>query len=155
MDTNRREFLLQFSSSTACLLCSGMIGTMLNACNEADNSITSPSIPLISGEPVITLASESGLNDVGGAVKKRFSAVNGGGTIIVVRVSSTSFAAFGAQCTHQGSEINLPVSGIMTCPNHGSKFNATNGNVVQGPAASPLSKLKATYDSTQNSVTIG
>ncbi len=55
-------------------------------------------------------------------------------------------------CTHQGCDIatqgNVSASGIQ-CGCHGSAFDV-DGNVVHGPAASPLDHLAVTADSAGN-----
>lgn len=154
INVQRREFLTTLAHGGICVMCAGLSGTLVSSCTNPEDASTQSSVPLTPGDPVIDLAAESSLQSIGGAVKKRYSAINSGRTIIVVRISSSGFAAFAAQCTHQGSEINLPISGTMTCPNHGSKFNASTGGVVQGPAASSLPHFTAVFDSGKNTVTI-
>lgn len=56
----------------------------------------------------------------------------------VVRVVS-------AICTHNGCVVNF-MSGQLTCPCHGSEFNAVTGAVNQGPARSSLRKYVASED---------
>jgi thiosulfate dehydrogenase [quinone] large subunit len=75
--------------------------------------------------------------------------------IVVVRTSTSAFIALSAVCTHQGFEVNLPANGIIVCPGHGSRFNASTGAVVQGPAGTALPKFTATYDVNAQTVTIG
>jgi len=41
-------------------------------------------------------------------------------------------------CTHAGCTVGSVSGGTINCPCHGSRFNITNGSVVNGPAASPL-----------------
>ncbi|MGH3429425.1 MAG: Rieske (2Fe-2S) protein, partial [Terriglobales bacterium] len=48
------------------------------------------------------------------------------------------FHAFDAHCTHQGTIVDPPQKGIMTCPNHGSQFAVADGSVRRGPATAPL-----------------
>ena len=151
IDRERRDFLIMLSWGCACYLSFEPTMLVLNGCTQAEDPVSS--IP-VTDDPVINIAAEAELQSVGGAVKKRISSVNGGSTIIVIRSSSTSFVVFSAQCTHQGTEINLPVSGTMTCPNHGSKFSTADGGVVQGPAVSSLPKFTAAFNSTNNTVTI-
>ena len=151
MDKDRRTFISAVAKGTVCILCTGALFT---ACEDPSEPTTDAAIPLTPGEPVIDLGAETALQSSGGSVKKRFSAVNDGKTIIIYRVNSTSFNAFAAQCTHQGTEIGLPANAVMLCPNHGSKFNANSGAVIQGPAATPLTKFSAVYDSGKNTVTI-
>lgn len=148
LDRKRREFLTTVAHGGVCMLCSGAFASVLTGCNEEDN-------PVAFDEPVIDINKETALQNVGGAVKKRISSVNGGSVIIVVRTGETTFVALSAICTHQGSEVGLPDKDVITCPNHGSRFNATNGSVINGPATSPLPKFTATYDANYNTVTIG
>ena len=151
IDTKRREFLLQLSLGCACSLCLEPSLLFLNGCTQAEDPVSS--IPA-TDNPVISIDAEAALQNVGGAVKKRITTVNSGKTIIIVRSSSTSFIVFRALCTHEGTEINLPVSGTMTCPNHGSKFSTADGRVIQGPAVSSLPAFTATFDAGKNTVTI-
>lgn len=144
----RREFLTTVAHGGVCLLCGTGIGTLLAGCGKEDN-------PVSFDEPVIDINKETALQSVGGAVKKRISSVNGGNVIIVVRTGDAAFVALSAICTHQGSEVGLPDKNVITCPNHGSRFNATTGSVINGPASSPLPKFTATYDAQHNTVTIG
>ncbi|MEW5798406.1 MAG: Rieske 2Fe-2S domain-containing protein [Bacteroidota bacterium] len=148
LNRKRREFLSTVTHGGVCLLCSAGIVSLLTGCKEEDN-------PVSFDEPVIDINKETALQSVGGAVKKRISSVNGGNVIIVVRTGDASFIALSAICTHQGSEVGLPEKNVITCPNHGSRFNATNGSVVNGPATSPLPTFTATYDANKNTVTIG
>lgn len=56
---------------------------------------------------------------------------------IVVRHGDGSLAAFSAVCTHAGCEVEF-ASGVLVCPCHGSRFSASTGAVLQGPAVTPL-----------------
>ncbi len=151
MDYVRREFLLKITHTGACVLCGGALASLLTGCGDEGNPA---SMPPVIDDPVIDLSNEPSLQNVGGAVKKRISVINSGRTILIVRTGDTSFAVFAAQCTHQGFEVDLPANNVIVCQNHGSRFNATTGNVVQGPAAAPLLKFTATYDAGDNTVTI-
>jgi Rieske Fe-S protein len=64
-----------------------------------------------------------------------------GSKLVIVQPTAGDFKAFNASCTHQGTTVGAPQEGIMTCPNHGSKFSATDGSVKQGPAGSPLKQV--------------
>jgi Rieske Fe-S protein len=68
----------------------------------------------------------------------------GGGLILakdaVVLSRTTAGAVHGlsAICTHEGCTVGSVANGVITCPCHGSRFNAFTGAVVNGPATRPL-----------------
>ena len=80
--------------------------------------------------------------------------LNGQG-IAVTRLSTTAVVAVARRCTHQGCTVGLPATslGSMQCPCHGSVFTV-NGDVVNGPAAAPLTTYPATIDTGANEVVI-
>jgi Rieske Fe-S protein len=61
--------------------------------------------------------------------------------IVITQPQAGSFHAFTAVCTHQGCIVGTVSGGTINCPCHGSKFNISNGAVVNGPAASPLAPV--------------
>ena len=61
--------------------------------------------------------------------------------IVITQPQAGSFNAFTAVCTHQGCIVGSVTGGTINCPCHGSKFNITNGSVVNGPASSPLAPV--------------
>jgi Rieske Fe-S protein len=67
---------------------------------------------------------------------------SGGGVIVsgivVTRDASGTVHAFSATCTHQGCTVNDVRNGVISCPCHGSRFDARTGAVVAGPAPRPL-----------------
>ncbi|MGO4594041.1 ubiquinol-cytochrome c reductase iron-sulfur subunit [Leifsonia sp. 2TAF2] len=75
---------------------------------------------------------------VGGAV----SATLGGKPIVVSQPSAGQVVAFRAVCTHQGCTV-APQGKEFDCPCHGSRFDASTGDVLNGPARDPLPKLSA------------
>jgi Rieske Fe-S protein len=154
MNSDRRTFLFTTAKTGCSILCGAFIANVLAGCDMATDNQPVSSIP-VEDSPIIDLNKESALQKVGGAVKKRISSINSERVIIVIRTSDQTFAALSAQCTHQGSEVNLPTNNVIVCPSHGSRFNAATGGVIQGPAASPLTKFSATFNATNNTVTIG
>ncbi|GAA4149098.1 ubiquinol-cytochrome c reductase iron-sulfur subunit [Leifsonia shinshuensis] len=85
---------------------------------------------------------------VGGAV----SASIGSTPIVVAQPSAGTVVAFSAVCTHQGCTV-APQGKEFDCPCHGSRFDATTGDVIQGPARTPLTKLKASVSGDKVTVT--
>jgi cytochrome b6-f complex iron-sulfur subunit len=67
--------------------------------------------------------------------------IEGGETPILVVRDGDTVKAFNASCTHQGTTVNPPEDGTITCPNHGSQFNASDGSVEQGPAQNALEEV--------------
>jgi Rieske Fe-S protein len=68
---------------------------------------------------------------------------NGGGVIlsnqkVVLTNAGGAIHGFSAICTHQGCMVNAVSGGVISCPCHGSRFDARTGAVVGGPAPSPL-----------------
>jgi Rieske Fe-S protein len=58
--------------------------------------------------------------------------------IVVTRGAGSTVHGFSAVCTHQGCLVSRVSEGEITCPCHGSAFDATTGAVVRGPAQRPL-----------------
>ena len=56
----------------------------------------------------------------------------------VLHPKPTDFKAFSAICPHAGCTVQYSVGNIFICPCHGSQFDASNGNVMQGPAMTGL-----------------
>ena len=58
--------------------------------------------------------------------------------VVVTRPGPGDVRAFSAVCTHQGCTVDAVVDGAITCPCHGSSFDAGTGAVRHGPATRPL-----------------
>jgi nitrite reductase/ring-hydroxylating ferredoxin subunit len=65
-----------------------------------------------------------------------------GNRIAIAKVDD-AFYAFGDTCTHQGCSLAQgDLDGTtVTCPCHGSEFDARTGEVLQAPATEPLHAL--------------
>ena len=70
---------------------------------------------------------------VGGSIETTLN----GKAIFVSQPAAGQVVAFSAVCTHQGCMVK-PVGKEFDCPCHGSKFDAMTGEVLGGPAPSPL-----------------
>jgi Rieske Fe-S protein len=74
---------------------------------------------------------------------------DGGGLVlpdqhVVLTRSGDEVHAFSATCTHQGCTVDGVSDGRITCPCHGSAFDAATGEVVQGPATTALAPVAVT-----------
>ncbi len=62
-----------------------------------------------------------------------------------------SFYACSSRCTHVGGplEEGRLEGKLLTCPWHGSRFDVTDGKVVQGPASIPIPTYKVEIKGTE------
>ena len=58
--------------------------------------------------------------------------------IVLTKAASGTVHAVSATCTHQGCTVSSPHNGVVSCPCHGSQFDASTGRVLRGPATRPL-----------------
>ena len=79
-----------------------------------------------------------------------FTVPNSGDPGIVINTDHT-FYAYDAVCPHAGCTVGwAPQNNLIVCPCHGSEFNVTTGDVVNGPAPHGLTKLKVVEESNGN-----
>jgi Rieske Fe-S protein len=64
--------------------------------------------------------------------------------VVLTRETGDKVHAFSAVCTHQGCIVNQVANGQISCPCHGSVFNANTGAVETGPAQAPLPAVPVT-----------
>ncbi|MEU3598000.1 Rieske (2Fe-2S) protein [Streptomyces sp. NPDC006798] len=64
--------------------------------------------------------------------------------LVVSCPAKGEFKAFSAQCTHAGCALDK-VEGVEgNCPCHGSRFDVTTGQALNGPATVPLPQVPVT-----------
>ncbi|MPY99081.1 MAG: Rieske 2Fe-2S domain-containing protein [Actinophytocola sp.] len=73
--------------------------------------------------------------------------------VVVTQPSEGEFQGFSAVCTHQGCIVEKVAGGTINCGCHGSKFDAADGSVAQGPASKPLPKQHVKVNSAGEIVT--
>jgi len=75
-------------------------------------------------------------------------------TIMVIRQSMADVVAVSAICTHAGCSMNFNASQqLLDCPCHGSQFSES-GQVVRGPARTPLKIYSVSLDTAGNTITL-
>jgi Rieske Fe-S protein len=87
--------------------------------------------------PIVALADVP----VGGAVAVDVD----GAPYVVAQPKAGSVVAFTAICTHKGCKV-APAGAQLNCPCHGSQFDAFTGEVLHGPAETPLTALAVAVD---------
>lgn len=108
----------------------GTVGLGLTACSPQDGgAAAAPTVPVDLGSA----------EDVPKGGAKLYNDQN----VVVSRAEDGTYKAFSTVCTHAGCPIRMLKGTELTCNCHGSKFDATTGEVLQEPATVPLTELKA------------
>jgi len=84
------------------------------------------------GEDIVALADVP----VGGSI----DATINGEPALIAQPTAGQVVAFSAICTHQQCVV-AAAGAEFDCPCHGSKYDATTGDVINGPALEPLSAI--------------
>ena len=159
----RREFILKAASMLGLAVSAGALSALATACettvvktdpdpsggtNTGGTNTGGTNTGAMSN--VISITQETNLQRVGGAVIRSVQ----NRTLVIIRSGAQEFLAFSAICTHEGCVVNLPVNGVLDCLCHGSRFDASNGRVLTGPAGMPLQQFQTSFNPMQNTLTI-
>ena len=139
------------SSRRTMLACAGAAcAAVLAGCSKynSNNGGVAGSQPAPASSSAAAPASQAGSGSGAAAAPAALASTSdipvGGGKIladkkiVITQPQSGAFHAFSAVCTHAGCTVGSVSGGTINCPCHGSRFNITDGAVVNGPAASPL-----------------
>ncbi|MGW6217962.1 Rieske 2Fe-2S domain-containing protein [Streptomyces sp. NPDC055109] len=148
MPTNRRIFLAAGVGITATAALSGCVIRQPEAAQPANSPppAAQPSeqaIPL-SPDGQQPATSPPAPAEVGPAAAQAADVPSGGGKVlkkeqvVITRDAGGQVRGFTAVCTHAGCIVTSVADGTINCPCHGSKFDATTGQPVAGPARAPL-----------------
>jgi cytochrome b6-f complex iron-sulfur subunit len=131
----RKEFLSLLGLSSAALAVTYCFG----GCQPSKNGV--PTAPT-NVDFTLDLT-----NPVYGVLKSNGGYVYNDG-VIVARTITGSYVAVSKYCTHAGGTVEYNKSGNdFYCPVHGSVYSLS-GNVLQGPAQSPLVKYNTSLNGT-------
>jgi Rieske Fe-S protein len=138
-ETSRRAVLAGAAGITAT--------AVLAACGEDEPTTTTATTPGDTGaKPTGPLAKKADIPVGGGKVFGREN-------VVVTQPTAGEFKAFNATCTHQSCTVAAVANNVITCPCHGSQYNAADGTVKTGPAPKPLTPAKIITDG--DSITLG
>jgi Rieske Fe-S protein len=74
--------------------------------------------------------------------------------IYILVKSDAALIVLSNKCTHAGCRINQEIDGQLVCPCHGSRYDASTGKVMQGPAGLPLSTIPYSTNVKTGEITI-
>jgi cytochrome b6-f complex iron-sulfur subunit len=63
------------------------------------------------------------------------------GKVLIVRPSENEVKGLDPVCPHAGVTVSKPAGGTITCPGHGSVFDAATGDRKKGPATTGLTSI--------------
>lgn len=110
---------------------SGSDGSAATSAGTSGSGSTAASAPTASAAAGTGVAQVSDI-PVGGGVIIAEPAV------VITQPTAGDIKAFTAVCTHQGCLVSKVENNEIICPCHGSRFSASDGSVIQGPAQTPL-----------------
>lgn len=128
----------------------GVVGVALAACSSGSSGSSASSGAATAGT---TSAAPTGSASTSGTVVTSTSSVPVGGaklakadgtTWLIAQPTAGQYVCHSGICTHEGCPLTEVQGDEGICNCHGSRFNATTGAVIQGPATKPLPKQSVT-----------
>ena len=109
----------------------------LAACGAAEDAVQG------AASSAASAASSAASSAAGELIKAADIPVGGGKVfpdlkVVITQPTAGEYKAFSATCTHQACSVESVANNTITCPCHGSQFDAATGEVKQGPATRPL-----------------
>ena len=139
----RREFLKRTGIALTSLTVAGALGELLASCA----SLTGPTVT--HGTTTIDISS---LTSDGQYLEDK-NVQPDGTPILVIRQNDSSYIALSMYCTHAGCQVNPPSGGTIYCSCHGSEYDY-HGNVLRGPASSPLTNYTVVLNAAAKTITV-
>ncbi len=116
----------------------------LGACGSNETPTAASSAPPPTGAATTPPADTVGALTPAADVAVTSGVVLGAESVVVTQPAAGEFHAFTSVCTHSGCQVAEVVDNEIICPCHGSRFSATDGSVVNGPATAPLAEVQIT-----------
>jgi nitrite reductase/ring-hydroxylating ferredoxin subunit len=122
---SRRGLLLGSAGAVAVVALAG--------CASGESPGTGQITPTGSATPGMTLASTTDIPVGGGKV-----VTTPAGPFVVTHPDEDQYLVFSGKCTHQGNTVSEVKENEIHCDWHGSVFDASTGQVLEGPATRAL-----------------
>lgn len=128
------------------------LGAALVACGSDDPADSAAQTSADDGANGDSGSGEGGSGAQGEVLAKTTDIPEGGGKVfedkgvVVTQPTAGEFKAFSCVCTHSGCTVGDISNNTITCPCHGSQFDAANGSVKKGPATKPLGATAITVE---------
>lgn len=127
-DTTRR--------TVVCGLLAGLVAPVSLAACSSETPAANPPAGGSSGSGGTPLAKLADVSVGSGAI------VDGpSGKVLIVRPSENEVKGLDPACPHAGVTVSQPAGGTITCPGHGSVFDAATGERKKGPATTGLTPI--------------
>ena len=124
------------------------VGGLVAACGSSSSSAEASA-----AAPAASAAASGGAAAAGSLASTADIPVGGGmiiadPAVVITQPTEGDSKSFSAICNNQGCVVGDVSNNEIICPCHGSKFSATDGSVINGPATKPLPTENISIDGT-------